>query len=225
MKKLLKLLLIKIPVALIILSVTLVFFYKWVPVRLTPLMIRRAVEFRADEDYSRRQTWVQLEDISKGAVRTIVASEDDRFMTHGGFDFVELRKMMEDHLDRGKKLRGCSTISQQTAKNCFTWCSDTWLRKGVEAWFTILIEKIWGKRRILEVYLNVAEMGKGIYGIGAASEHYWKIEPSQLDYDKAASLALCLPSPLKRSPSSVSNSMGARKQQLIRLGRASTLDL
>ena len=124
-------------------------------------------------------------------------------MVHGGFDFEELRKMRREHQSKGKKIRGCSTISQQVAKNCFTFGSRTWLRKGLEAYYTFLIEKLWGKRRIMEVYLNVAEMGRGIYGIEAASLEYYGCHASKLNMRQAVCIACILPNPLVRNPRSV----------------------
>ena len=112
-------------------------------------------------------------------------------------------------------MRGCSTISQQTAKNCFTWCSHTWIRKCVEAYYTVLIEKIWGKERILEVYLNIAEMGPGIYGAEAAARRYFHIHASDLTKADASSLACCLPNPLHRDPNWVNRFMPKRREQVV----------
>ena len=194
------LLILKLALACIALSILWVFAYRYIPVRLTPLMIKRAYEYKDDSEFHTTQKWVPLEKISPEMWRAVIASEDNRFMDHNGFDIEELKKMYKAHLEDGKDLRGCSTISQQTAKNCFTFCSDTWFRKGVEAYYTFLIEKIWGKRRIMEVYLNIAEMGKGIYGVQAASEHYYHVSALNLKRQEAIRLAVILPSPLKRNP-------------------------
>lgn len=137
---------------------------------------------------------------SADKIRAVIASEDGRFLEHHGFDFREMRKMLEEHLEKGKRIRGCSTISQQTAKNCFTFCSDTWFRKGVEAYYTVLIEYIWGKERIMEVYLNIAETGDGLFGAGAAARRYYGKDASQLTRRQAAAIACVLPDPLHRTP-------------------------
>lgn len=194
MKKTLRIIFLWVPLSLLTLSVLWVLAYRSGPVRLTPLMVKRS--FQGQEMH---RTWVGIEDVSKVMVRSVIASEDSRFLMHNGFDFKELQKMQKEHEEKGKPLRGCSTISQQTAKNCFTWCTDTWLRKGVEAWYTFLIERIWGKRRIMEVYLNVAEMGPGIYGVQTAARTYFGKDASKLTESDAITLTLRLPNPLKRS--------------------------
>ena len=167
-------------------------------------MLRRSIENIDNKDFHNQRTWVDIEDIAQVMVRAVIASEDGRFMTHHGFDFEEIDKMMDEHERKGKKIRGCSTISQQVAKNCFTFGSRTWLRKGVEAYYTFLIELIWGKKRIMEVYLNVAETGKGLYGVEAASMKYFKRHASALTQDQAICLACILPNPLVRRPDNVS---------------------
>ena len=170
MKKwLAKLLLIKLPLAFIAVTVLWVLMLKWVPVWVTPLMVSRSIEYRSDEDFRTHKKWRRYEKISPEMAKAVIASEDNLFAEHNGFDWKEIRKAIEDHKKKGKKLRGASTISQQTAKNVFLWPSRSFVRKAFEAYFTILIEWIWGKERILEVYLNVAEMGKGIYGAEAAA--------------------------------------------------------
>ena len=138
-----------------------------------------------------------MEKISPNLAKAVVASEDSRFYTHKGFDWVEIKNAVDAH-QKGKKLRGASTISQQTAKNVFLLPGRSWVRKGLEAYFTCLIEWIWGKERILEVYLNVAEMGRGIYGAEAAAEHLFTTRASKLTRKQAALIAACLPSPLQR---------------------------
>ncbi|MGM9735601.1 MAG: monofunctional biosynthetic peptidoglycan transglycosylase [Candidatus Cryptobacteroides sp.] len=155
------------------------------------------------EGFRNSRTWVDLDDIAPVMVRAVIASEDGRFMLHDGFDFEELRKMQEEHESKGKKIRGCSTISQQVAKNCFTFGSRTWVRKGFEAYYTFLIELLWGKERIMEVYLNVAEMGKGIYGVEAASKAYYDCHASELTIRQAVCIACVLPNPLVRNPRTV----------------------
>ncbi len=196
MKKILKILLIKIPVAFVLLSLALVLLFKFLPVLVTPYMVIDAIEHRGDPEYRLRHKWVRLERISPQLRMAVVAGEDQRFTEHNGFDVKEVRKMWKDHREKGKRIRGCSTISQQTAKNVFTFCTNTALRKGLEAWWTFLIEKIWGKERILEVYLNVAEMGYGTFGAEATARKYFEKPASGLSRSEAALIAACLPNPV-----------------------------
>ena len=196
LKRLLKFVLVKIPVAFILLSLALVLLFKFLPVWVTPYMVIDAVEHRSDPDYHLRHKWVPLERISPQLRMAVIAGEDQRFVTHNGFDTEEMRKMWRDHREKGKRIRGCSTISQQTAKNVFTFCTNTALRKGLEAWWTFLIEKIWGKERILEVYLNVAEMGYGTFGAEAAARRYFDKAASSLSRSEASLIAACLPNPV-----------------------------
>ena len=204
-KRISKILFLYVPAGLVLLSLLWVVLYKFVPVRWTPLMLKRSIEHFDQKDFRNRRQWVSIDEIAPVMVRAVIASEDGRFMTHHGFDFEEIGKMMDEHERKGKKIRGCSTISQQTAKNCFTFGSKTWLRKGVEAYYTFLIELIWGKKRIMEVYLNVAETGKGLYGVEAASMKYFKRHASALTQDQAICLACILPNPLVRRPDNVSS--------------------
>lgn len=216
MKKFLRILYIYIPLGLILLTVLWVVALKWLPVVRTPLMDIRVREFRADDDYKCRKQWVRLEDVSDNLVMAVMASEDNRFLDHKGFDRVEIKKAL-DEKKSGKRVRGASTISQQTAKNVFLTPSKTLFRKGVEAYFTVLIEKIWGKRRIMEVYLNVAEMGKGIYGAEAAARYYFNVPASKLTAYQASLIAACLPGPLNRDPAHPSKYMRQRSAQIVSL--------
>lgn len=196
MKKWLKLILVKIPVAFVLLSLALVLLFKFLPVWITPYMVIDAVEHRSDPDYHFRHRWVPLEKISPQLRMAVIAGEDQRFVDHNGFDMTEVRRMWKDHREKGKRIRGCSTISQQTAKNVFTFCTNTAVRKGLEAWWTFLIEKLWGKKRILEVYLNVAEMGPGIFGAESAAREFFKKPASGLSRSEACLVAACLPNPV-----------------------------
>ena len=196
MKKFLKFVFVKIPVAFVLLSLALVLLFKFLPVLVTPYMLIDAIEHRGDSDYHLRHMWVRLERISPQMRMAVIAGEDQRFVDHNGFDMTEVRKMWKDHREKGTRIRGCSTISQQTAKNVFTFCTDTALRKGLEAWWTFLIEKIWGKERILEVYLNVAEMGYGIFGAEATARRYFDKAASELSRSEASLIAACLPNPV-----------------------------
>jgi monofunctional biosynthetic peptidoglycan transglycosylase len=140
--------------------------------------------------------WRPLEDIDPSLPRAAIAAEDARFCLHKGFEIEAMRKAMERN-KKGGKIRGGSTISQQVAKNVFLWPDRTYVRKGLEAWFTILIETIWGKRRIMEVYLNVAEWGPGTYGAQAAADRYFRVDAADLTAVQSSRLAAILPSPLK----------------------------
>ena len=141
-----------------------------------------------------RYQWVDMENISPHAAIAVVAAEDQLFPHHWGFDFNSIREAVEAN-GRRTRIRGASTISQQVAKNLFLWRDRTWLRKGVEAWFTVLLEALWPKQRILEVYLNIAEFGRGIYGVEAASRHFYGKPASRLNAHEAALLAAVLPNP------------------------------
>lgn len=192
--------LVRMPVWFVLTSILLVTLLKWVPVCYTPLMLKRSIQFRSEEDYQSARIWVPLEDYSPELVKAVLAAEDSRFFEHGGFDWDEVAIMWREHKENGNRLRGCSTISQQTAKNVFTFSTKTAIRKVLETYWTVLIEKIWGKRRILEVYLNVVEMGRGIYGMETAARHYYHSGVKDLDCSQAAALAVCLPSPLSSNP-------------------------
>lgn len=191
-------------VAFCTMSTSWVLLYKWAPVKWTPLMLKRTVQNIGEKDYKNTRTWVDLEDISPVMVRAVMASEDGRFMEHWGFDLKELIKMKKEHKSKGKKIRGCSTISQQVAKNCFTFCGHSWWRKGFEAHYTVLIELFWSKERIMEVYLNIAETGKGVFGVEAAAQKYFGRSAAKLNTHQAVSIACVLPNPLKRNPKTVS---------------------
>ena len=191
-------------VAFCTMSTSWVLLYKWTPVKWTPLMLKRTVQNIGEKDYKNTRTWVDLEDISPVMVRAVMASEDGRFMEHWGFDLKELIKMKKEHKSKGKKIRGCSTISQQVAKNCFTFCGHSWWRKGFETYYTVLIELFWSKERIMEVYLNIAETGKGVFGVEAAAQKYFGHGAAMLNTHQAVSIACVLPNPLKRNPKTVS---------------------
>ena len=191
-------------VAFCTMSTSWVLLYKWAPVKWTPLMLKRTVQNIGEKGYKNTRTWVDLEDISPVMVRAVMASEDGRFMEHWGFDLKELIKMKKEHKSKGKKIRGCSTISQQVAKNCFTFCGHSWWRKSFETYYTVLIELFWSKERIMEVYLNFAETGKGVFGVEAAAQKYFGRSAAKLNTHQAVSIACVLPNPLKRNPKTVS---------------------
>ena len=194
---LLRWLLLYIPLWFVGLTVSWVALLKWVPVYYTPLMAVRTYENWNDSTYRTYKRWQPMEKISPNLAMAVMASEDTRFLTHKGFDWVEIEKAVDAHR-KGKKLRGASTISQQTAKNVFLFPGRSWVRKGFEAYFTFLIEVIWGKERILEVYLNVAEMGRGIFGAEAAAERLFNTRATKLSSRQSALIAACLPNPLQR---------------------------
>ncbi|MEP3837478.1 MAG: monofunctional biosynthetic peptidoglycan transglycosylase [Algibacter sp.] len=182
---------------LVVLSVAMVFLYKKVPVPATPLMVIRSIEqYQEDKDMVWVHDWVAMDNISKNLQLAVVCSEDQLFLKHEGFDLKAIEKAYQ-YNKKGKGIKGGSTISQQTAKNVFLWPKRSWLRKGLETYFTFLIEKIWTKTRILEVYLNSIEMGNGIYGVEAASQFWFKKPASQLTQKEAAAIAAILPNPRK----------------------------
>ncbi len=200
-------------------SIFLVFFFKWVPVPLTPLMITRAIEQKFDgKEMTCSHDWVALEDISPNLQKAVIASEDGNFLKHNGFDFKAMQKAFKNN-NRGKKLKGGSTISQQTAKNVFLWQGRSYLRKGLEAYFTFLIELVWGKERIMEVYLNSIEMGDGVYGAEAAAEHWYRIKAKDLTKNQAAGIAAILPNPRKFKASNSSSYIEKRKSKILRIMR------
>jgi monofunctional biosynthetic peptidoglycan transglycosylase len=198
-------------------SILFVVIYRYLNPPVTPLMlIRNVQQISSGESLKLTKTWMSLNEISSQLQLAVVASEDNRFLEHSGFDLDAIKKA-QDYNDRkkGKKIRGASTISQQTAKNVFLWPDRTWLRKGLEVYFTFLIETIWGKKRIMEVYLNVIEMGNGLYGAEAASQKYFHKPASALSREQAALIAGILPSPLKWDPCHPSAYLQSRKQWIL----------
>ena len=183
-----------------IVSLFFVVLYKFVPVPYTPLMVIRYFENKsAGKNIETKHHWVPLENISKNLQKAVIASEDGRFFEHYGLDFSAMQKAAVGNF-KGKKLKGGSTITQQTAKNVFLWQGRSYFRKALEAYYTVLIELIWGKERILEVYLNSIEMGDGIYGAEAATQHWYKKECKSLTRMQAAGIAAILPNPRRFSP-------------------------
>lgn len=193
-------------------TIAAVVVYKWMPVYITPLMITRSIE----NDDEMQHKWVSIEEISENMALAVVSSEDNLFMSHSGFDFDQIQKAIEEAEKTGRQ-RGASTISQQTAKNVFLWNGRSWVRKGLEAYFTVLIELIWGKERIMEVYLNSIEMGPGIYGAEAVAQAHFGKSASKLTRREAALIAATLPNPLKYSSKNPSKYMRKRQRQITRL--------
>lgn len=185
-----------------LLSIGLTIFYRFVPVPFTPLMLIRLVEQASDKEKDLRlfKDWVPISEISKHAAQAVFGAEDQNFLIHKGFDFEAMEKAWENN-KKGKRIKGASTITQQTVKNVFLWPSRSYVRKGLEAYFTVLVELLWSKERIMEVYLNVIEMGDGIYGIEAAAQAYYKKPASKLNRSQAAMIAAVLPNPRRWTPS------------------------
>ena len=176
-------------------SIAAVILLRWVPPVTSGMMIERWLEAKWEgRQYSTRYQWVRWDRVAPAAPLAAVAAEDQRFAEHRGFDLESIQDAIEDH-ERGRRLRGASTISQQVAKNLFLWSGRSYLRKGLEAYFTALIEVLWSKRRILEVYVNIAEMGDGVFGVEAASQRFFRKPASRLRADEAALLAAVLPNP------------------------------
>lgn len=196
-------LILKIIFCLILFSIILTAAYTVINPPVTPLMLIRSIEYitegkppKIDKD------WVSYDKVSKKLLRAVVSAEDARFMRHKGFDWKAIEEAQKyNERMQGKKVRGASTISMQTAKNTFLWPTRSWVRKGLEAYFTVLIEAVWGKQRILEVYVNVIEWGEGIYGVQAASQYYFNKDADKLTTREAALLAAIIPNPRRWSAS------------------------
>lgn len=174
--------------------------YRFINPPVTYLMIQRGIERKIDgKDWKLEKSWLSIDELPDNLKKAAIAGEDARFMEHWGFDLKALENAIEKN-KRGKRVIGGSTISQQTAKNVFLWPGRSYIRKGFEAYFTTLIELLWGKKRILEVYLNVIEMGDGIYGAEAAVQNYWGQSAQRMSRSQAALLIAVLPNPLRWSP-------------------------
>jgi monofunctional glycosyltransferase len=183
-------------------SIFLVIVYRFLPPPITPLMVIRVFEQIGEGNKIKlKKDWVSIEEMSSQIPLAVMASEDQKFLQHNGFDWEAIKKAYDHNNSKAKKkkLRGASTISQQVAKNVFLWPGRSWVRKGLEVYFTFLIELFWSKERIMEMYLNVIEMGNGVYGAEAASQQYFKKTAKKLNRDQAASLAAILPNPRKYS--------------------------
>jgi monofunctional glycosyltransferase len=177
-------------------------------------MLRDRAAARDDARYQFRHRWTEWRQISANIKVAVIAAEDQTFPDHHGFDLKSINDALEDR-ERGRRVRGASTISQQVAKNLFLWPGQSWVRKGLEAYFTVLIETLWPKRRILEVYLNVAEFGKGVFGVGAAADVFFRKSPARLNAYDAALLAAVLPSPKRMRVNAPSRYVRSRQQWII----------
>ncbi len=192
-----------------------VIIYRFIPVYFTPLMIFRSFEqIGKGERVRLYHDWIPLEKMPKSMPVAVMASEDQRFLTHHGFDYQAIEQAAKEHLKDGKKLRGGSTISQQTAKNVFLWQGRSWVRKGLEAYFTFLIEVMWSKQRIMEVYLNSIEMGDGIYGVEACAEQNFGLDAKNLNRSDCALIAATLPNPRRFSSKTPGPYMRKRVRQI-----------
>ena len=196
-------------------SVVAVLALRWIRPVTTAFMIEARVQaaLQGESDYRTDYRWVPYREISANVPIAVVAAEDQKFPIHAGFDFDAIADAIEDGGDGGPS-RGASTISQQVAKNLFLWPGRSWLRKGIEAYFTVLLETLWPKRRILEVYLNTAEFGPGVFGVGAAAARFFDEPVSRLDREQAARLAAVLPAPRRLHADRPSDYVRARTERI-----------
>lgn len=193
-----------------------VLLLRWLHPLTSAFMLEAQLEAWRDQDHGHRTDyhWVSLEQISPHAAIAVIASEDQQFPFHAGFDFNSIREAVRAS-EGGKRLRGASTISQQVAKNLFLWPGHSFVRKGLEAYFTVLIEACWPKERILEMYLNVAQFGDGIYGVQAAARRFWHEPAQRLSSQEAALLAAVLPNPLRYHADRPSRGMLQRRDWIL----------
>jgi monofunctional glycosyltransferase len=202
-----------------------VLLFRFVPVPITPLMIIRLKEQNStDKSFKLKKDWVAKEEISNNLKLAVISSEDQNFFNHFGFDFEAIQKAYKQN-KKGKKIKGASTISQQTAKNLFLWPGRSYVRKALEAYFTFLIEVFWSKDRILEVYLNIIEMGDGVYGAEAAANEFFNTSANKLNKNQAALIAAVLPNPLKWSAKNPSGYISWKKQRIVsRMNKAGSIE-
>ncbi len=205
----------KLIIGAFLLSVLVLISYKWFPVPVTPLMMIRCTEqLSKGKEIKLKHKWAALSNISINLQKAVICSEDQAFLTHNGFDFEAMKKAFENN-KKGKKIKGGSTISQQTAKNVFLWPSRSYIRKGLEMIYTFLIEFFWSKERILEIYLNSIEMGKGIYGAEAASQYWFNKPAAKLTSSESAAIAAILPGPTIYKAQPANNYILNRKQFIL----------
>ncbi len=202
---------------LFVLSVFSAFSLRYISVRVTPLMLIRVVEQWCDgRSMKMEQEWISIDNISTQMITAVMASEDNLFLTHNGFDFDAIKKAHKLN-EKGGKLYGASTISQQTAKNVFLWPSRSWFRKAIETYMTFLLETFNSKQRIMEIYLNVVELGDGIYGVESASQYYYHHSARKLTRLEAAMFAACLPAPLKSDPKNPSSKLSKKQLKIMKI--------
>jgi len=202
----------RLVVGFVVVSLSAVLVYRFVDPPLTPLMVARVVEtVAAGKPVAIARRWVGLDAVSPALVRSVLAAEDSRFFDHHGIDLDALRRAWEYNARwRGRRLRGAGTVTMQAARNVFLWQGRSYLRKGLEVYFATLVDAVWGKRRVLEVYLNVIEWGDGVYGVEAAAQRYFGVPASQLGPREAALLAAALPAPRRSNPAAPSRYLANR---------------
>ena len=198
-------------------SILSVIAFRFVPPPFTPLMLLRLVEQAIDSKKELRlqKTWLGFYEISPNMMQAVIAAEDQNFMNHFGLDFAAMKKAYKNNA-RGKRIKGGSTLTQQTAKNLFLWQGRSYFRKGLEAYFTVLMEVFWSKKRIIQMYLNIVEMGDGIYGIEAAAQYYYKKSAADLSPTQAATIAAILPNPRRWSASKPTGYIVQKRNWILR---------
>ncbi|MEO6184923.1 MAG: monofunctional biosynthetic peptidoglycan transglycosylase [Steroidobacteraceae bacterium] len=216
-------------IAAVLLSLFAVGTLRFVDPWTSAFMVQARMASWVDDDprpWRLQHQWRDYDQISRQLALAVIASEDQLFPMHDGFDFKQIQKALDD-AERGRRARGASTISQQVAKNLFLWNGHSWVRKGLEAWFTLLIEGLWSKRRILEIYLNIAELGRGIYGAEAAAQAFFHKPAANLTRPEAARLAAVLPNPIRYKAENpgryVLRRQGQIEAQMVALGGTSYL--
>ncbi|EPR9082650.1 monofunctional biosynthetic peptidoglycan transglycosylase [Cronobacter dublinensis] len=194
-----------------------ILLFSFMPVPFSAVMVERQFSawFSGDFSYVAHSDWVSMDEISPWMGLAVIAAEDQKFPEHWGFDMAAIQKAVS-HNERSRRIRGASTLSQQTAKNLFLWDGRSWLRKGLEAGLTLGIETVWSKRRILTVYLNIAEFGEGVFGVEEASQRYFNKPARRLTASEAALLAAVLPNPLRFKATAPSGYVRARQQWILR---------
>ena len=203
-------------VVFFVVSIFSTIIFRWVPIPFTPLMMLRNFEqWSVGKSATFEHKWVSMDKISPNLAKAVIVSEDQKFMEHFGFDMQAMEKAYEGN-KKGKKIKGGSTITQQTAKNVFLWPQRSYVRKAFEVYFSFLIEVFWSKERILEVYLNSIEMGNGVYGAEAASQHWFRKSASKLTIYESASIAAILPNPRKYKAIRSSRYVEGRKSWIVR---------
>lgn len=193
-------------------SVVIVLLLRWINPPTTAFMMQRSVTawWNDEENFKLYQSWTDRDQISWHIKMAAIASEDQNFANHWGIDFGSVQKALEEY-DRGQKLRGASTITQQTAKNLFLWPGQSYIRKGIEAYFALIMELLWSKERILEIYLNIAEFGDGVYGVQAAAQRYFNTTPANLSKAQSALMVTALPAPRRYNLAHPSSYMIGRR--------------
>ena len=208
----------KIVIGFMLVSVFIILLMRWVNPFGSMLMVERKI---AHWNITQQRTWKDWDQISDNIKIAVIAAEDQNFADHWGFDFKAINRALI-YNQKNRKIRGASTITQQVAKNIFLWPSRSWIRKGIESWFTVWIELIWSKQRTLEIYLNSVEWGEGIFGIEAASRHYFNVSANQLTPHQASLLAATLPNPRKWNPANPNDRIKKKaewiRQQMTNLG-------